>query len=170
RRLYTGGANLYRTTNGMSLWVSGGSVRSLSFSGSASLSAIAVAPMDANRGLIGMNDGTIIRTDRLLTLSTASPPSTTTGKFVRPRTGQISWVAFDPTNKDIVYATNSTFNSSGSVGHVFRSIDGGVTWTNIDGTGTTGIPDIPVHCIVVDPSNTARLYVGTDLGVFVSND
>ncbi len=170
RRLYTGGANLYRTTNGMSLWVSGGSVRSLSFSGSASLSAIAVAPMDANRGLIGMTDGTIIRTDRLLTLSAASPPSTTTEKFARPRTGQVSWLAFDPTNKDIVYATNSTFNSSGNVGHVFRSIDGGVTWANIDGTGTTGIPDIPVHCVVVDPSNTARLYVGTDLGVFVSND
>src|SRR4030095_5045464 len=31
-------------------------------------------------------------------------------------------------------------------------------------------PDIPVHCIVVDTSNTARLYVGTDLGVFVSID
>src|SRR5262249_12505819 len=41
---------------------------------------------------------------------------------------------------------------------------------NIDGTGAASIPDIPAHCIVVDPSNTARLYVGTDLGVFVSND
>jgi len=109
-------------------------------------------------------------TDRLLTLSAVSPPSTTVEKFARPRTGQVSWVAFDPTNKDIVYATISAFNSAGNVGHVFRSVDGGMTWTNIDGTGTASIPDIPVHCIVVDPSSTARLYVGTDLGVFVSND
>jgi uncharacterized protein (TIGR03437 family) len=169
RRLYTGGANLYRTTNGASLWVNAGSVRNVSLGGG-TLSAVAVAPMDANRGLIGMSDGTLIRTDRLLTLSTASPPSATSEKTARPRTGQVSWVAFDPTNKDIVYATNSAFNSGSAVGHVFRSIDGGVTWTNIDGTGTASIPDIPVHCIVVDPSNTARLYVGTDLGVFVSND
>ena len=38
------------------------------------------------------------------------------------------------------------------------------------GSGTTGIPDIPVHSVIVDPTNTQRLYVGTDAGVFTSID
>jgi len=48
--------------------------------------------------------------------------------------------------------------------------DGGKSWTGIDGAGTAKLPDIPVHSIVVDPKNRANLYVGTDLGVFVSRD
>ena len=50
------------------------------------------------------------------------------------------------------------------------STDGGRTWAGIDGTGTTGIPDLPVHVVIVDPTNTARLYAGTDAGVFTSID
>src|SRR5262249_42582550 len=44
------------------------------------------------------------------------------------------------------------------------------TWTQIDGTPPNKIPDIPAHSIVVDPINPLRLYVGTDLGVFVTVD
>ncbi|NDD63272.1 MAG: hypothetical protein EBZ36_04740, partial [Acidobacteria bacterium] len=40
----------------------------------------------------------------------------------------------------------------------------------IDGAGNGALPDIPVHTIVVDPANSARLYIGTDLGVFVTNN
>ena len=32
------------------------------------------------------------------------------------------------------------------------------------------MPDIPVHSIVVDPDDSQRLYLGTDLGVMVSID
>jgi hypothetical protein len=32
------------------------------------------------------------------------------------------------------------------------------------------LPDIPVHSLVVDPADPARLYLGTDLGVFISVD
>ena len=54
--------------------------------------------------------------------------------------------------------------------HVFRSIDNGQTWRSLDGSGPTGLPDIPVHSIVVDPDDRQRLYLGTDLGVIVSID
>lgn len=166
RRLYTGGANLFRTTNGASLWTSGGSFRGLSFSGSASISAIAVSPLNSSRGVVGMSDGSIVRTDRLLTLSSTSPPSSQIEKVTRPRTGYVSWVAFDPANQDIAYATYSTF---GGV-HVWRTMDGGVSWSPLDGTGAGVLPDVPVHCLVVDPTATSRLYIGTDVGVFVSTD
>jgi hypothetical protein len=47
---------------------------------------------------------------------------------------------------------------------------GGATWVVIEGGGGPGLPDIPVHSLVVDPTNSSRLYVGTDLGVFVTLD
>ena len=65
-----------------------------------------------------------------------------------------------------VYATYGNFGGA----HVFRSIDNGETWQSLDGSGPTGLPDIPVHSIVVDPDDRQRLYLGTDLGVMVSID
>ena len=76
----------------------------------------------------------------------------------------MSSLAFDPNNSNIAYATYSTFGGE----HVFKSTNMGASWTPIDGTGATGIPDIPVHSVVVDPNNSQRIYVGTDLGVFVT--
>jgi hypothetical protein len=87
--------------------------------------------------------------------------------------GGISWVEFDPTDQTVVYATISNFNSASSgngFGHVFKSIDGGATWALLDGTAPNTVPDIPVHSILVVPAAPTHLYIGTDLGVFVSND
>lgn len=168
RRLYTGAGSIFRTSDGAAFWNSIGSIRAIAETGGGSISAIAVSPTDANSALIGMgtSDGSIIRTSRLLTLSRLTPPARDREFVTRPRTGWVSWLAFDPTSSDIAYATYSTFGGA----HVWRTIDGGISWTAIDGTGADRIPDIPVHCIVVDPTNTARLFVGTDLGVFVSTD
>jgi uncharacterized protein (TIGR03437 family) len=157
RRLWTGGIYLWRTTNGAASWTRASALTA----GLGAVSAIAVAPTNANFLLAGMSDGFILRTNIGLTST-----STTAWPNVQPRTGYVSWVAFDPTNKDIAYATYSTFGGT----HVWRSINGGASWTGIDGTGAGALPDIPVHCLVVDPLNTARLYLGTDLGVFVSTN
>ena len=70
-----------------------------------------------------------------------------------------------PGNTSVAYATyrRSASSTSGR-----RSTRGDV---GVDhGAGVTGIPDIPVDTIVVDPTNSSRLYVGTDLGVFTSID
>ena len=53
---------------------------------------------------------------------------------------------------------------------MYRSTDGGVTWTGIDGTGASGLPDVPVESLLVDPADSTRLYLGTDTGVFASLD
>jgi hypothetical protein len=157
QRLWTGGEFLWRTTNRAANWVQA----STRITTPGAVSAIAVAPTNPNNVLAGTSDGFILRTNIGLTSS-----ATTQWPSVQPRTGFVSSVMFDPTNANIAYATYSTF---GGV-HVWRSTDAGATWRGIDGSGTTRIPDIPVHWIVVDPANTSRLYVGTDLGVFVSTD
>jgi uncharacterized protein (TIGR03437 family) len=157
QRLWTGGDFIWRTVNGAARWTRASTITA----GVTQVSAIAIAPTDSNRVLVGMADGFIHRNDNALTTTGATNwPST------RPRRGWLSSLAFDPGNKDIAYATYSTFTGT----HVWRSMDGGASWSPLDGSGSGALPDVPVHSIVVDPSNTARLYIGTDVGVFVSTD
>ena len=66
----------------------------------------------------------------------------------------------------MIYATYANFGGD----HVWRSEDFGSSWTPLDGAGTAGLPDIPVHSLVVDPDDPRRIYLGTDLGVFTSPD
>jgi hypothetical protein len=66
----------------------------------------------------------------------------------------------------VVYATYGNFGGS----HVYRSADGGASWQTLNGSGEHSLPDIPVHSLVVDPDDSARLYLGTDIGVLVSVD
>ncbi len=63
------------------------------------------------------------------------------------------------------YVTLSGF-SNGS--KVYKTVDGGQSWQNI----SAGIPNVPAHCIAIDPTTftTEELYVGTDVGVFYKSD
>ena len=93
------------------------------------------------------------------------PVSAITFKITQPRQGWVTSIAVDA-QSGAVYATYGNFGGA----HVFRSIDNAQTWRSLDGSGPTGLPDIPVHSIVVDPDDQRRLYLGTDLGVMVSID
>jgi hypothetical protein len=161
RRLYIGGRTLWRTVNGADTW--------LAFSPpipNGNISAIAAAPGNRDRVLFGTTTGRLYRTNDA---NAENVTETWAQNFIRLN-ANISWLEFDPTNPDIVYATVSTFNNASGEGHVFRSIDGGANWERRDGSGETGIPDIPAHSVAIDPTRPEHIYVGTDLGIFVSTD
>jgi photosystem II stability/assembly factor-like uncharacterized protein len=63
---------------------------------------------------------------------------------------------------EVVYIALSGFGTS----HLFRSMNGGLTWGNIGG----GLPDVPTNAIAVDPVDHRIIYVGNDIGVWVSTD
>jgi photosystem II stability/assembly factor-like uncharacterized protein len=84
----------------------------------------------------------------------------------RPRDGYPTWLAFDPTDEDVAYVTYGGFGGD----HVWRTTNGGGSWQSLDGRGAAALPDLPVLSMAVDPGDPARLYLGTDLGVFVSTD
>lgn len=161
RRLWTGSNVVWRTTDGASQWAQA----SAPLFGNTS--ALAIFPGDGKSVIVGTNIGAIHRITSAL-----SADAGTVWDFALPRIGFVSWVAFDPVDPNIAYATYSSFNSKTEPTdrHIYKTTDGGVTWAPLDGEGPTGIPDIPVHCIVIDPTNRSRLYIGTDLGVFVSTD
>ncbi len=50
--------------------------------------------------------------------------------------------------------------------HIYRTVDGGATWTEI----VKGLPDGPVNTVKEDPKRSGLLFAGTELNVFVSYD
>jgi photosystem II stability/assembly factor-like uncharacterized protein len=80
----------------------------------------------------------------------------------------MSYVAFDPTHSQILYAASAL--NSATASHVFRSTNGGSSWQKLD-EGNNGFPyGIPVHVIQVAPWNATEVYAGTDFGLYRSMD
>jgi len=156
-RLWVGGEYLYRSSDAAAVW----SKASGAMPDEGVVSTIAVDTANSDHVIAGTHKGDIVSTRNGLT---ATLPAAWTSS--RARAGWVTSVAIDPRNSNIVYATYG--NSGGA--HVYRSGDGGATWSALDGTSSQVLPDIPVHCIVVDTDDSSRLYLGTDLGVFVSID
>jgi hypothetical protein len=82
-----------------------------------------------------------------------------------------SYIWFNTENDQIVYG--STVAPTATAHHLFKSANGGATWTSIDGSATTsnGLPfGIPVHVIQNLPGSINTLFAGTDFGVYRSTD
>ena len=68
----------------------------------------------------------------------------------------------DPSNAQIAYAVVRQFTSGGNV---FKTTNGGTTWTNISGN----LPNLPAWSFQFDPTQNVY-YVGIDNGVYLSTD
>jgi hypothetical protein len=69
-------------------------------------------------------------------------------------------VTFDQTNPNIVYATVRGYVSGSKV---FKSTDGGSTWSNI----SDGLPNILAKQVILKQNQTEEiLFLGTELGVY----
>lgn len=74
--------------------------------------------------------------------------------------------AHDSTGKTI-YATVMGFTGNGiNAPHLYRSVDGGVSWTNI----SSNLPNAPANSVVVDPNDANTVYVALDTGVYVTSE
>lgn len=156
QQLWIGGRALWRTTNQGTNWTQGSPNV-----GSGSISAIAVHPLDGNRVIAGTSVGQILQNTAALTATSATPWTTTS-----PSSNYISWVTWDPNDLNVAYATVSGFG----VTNLFKSTNGGATWSASVGSGGTALPQIPALSVVVNPGDSQQVFVGTDLGVFTSID
>lgn len=146
--LYFGTYRLWRSTNRGDLWtpISG----DLTGSGTATISALAVAPTDSRVLYAGTSNGRVqVSTDGGATWrQTAALPN----RFVTS-------IAVEPIIPGRAVVSLSGFGS----GHVFRTENFGTTWQDISGA----LPDIPVNAVMIDGASTQTIYLGTDIGVFV---
>ncbi len=137
-----------------------------------SWSATSSAPIDPNNPIltIALSE----QDEQLIYLSTA-PLAGGTAKVWRSRDSGNSWtmleglpnriatdIVLHPDDPAVVYITFAGFGTP----HLYRSKDGGQSWEPL----TNGLPDLPAGTLFIDPLNPEHLYLGNDLGVFVSFD
>jgi photosystem II stability/assembly factor-like uncharacterized protein len=160
-RLWYGGARAFRSDNRGTSWVAASQFFA------SRIASWGISPSDSNRVYVGVQHlGTATSGLIFTTTQATTATSTTVWQVRQPRQGYVSSIAVDPVDPQVAYATYSTYNFSAHLGHVFKTVDGGATWTRIDST----LPDMPVHSVVVHPTQSSTLYIGTDLGVFVTID
>lgn len=167
-RLYFGASRLWQTRDSGATW-NALSAFAVSNNG---VSNIAVAPTDTSGNTVYAvtADGVFARSTNALAPvgSTTMPTVPTTGL---PAGEYLSAIAVCPvqsycanqTPKNVVYLVASGFGH----GHVFKTTDaslGTVAWTDISGN----LPNLPVNDIALDPDQPGTIYIGTDLGVYVS--
>jgi hypothetical protein len=167
--MYYGGNILNRTTNikqtpGAPTWTA----ISPSLSNPASstdpaypfgtITTIAVAKSNPNVIYAGTDDGWLWGTKDL---------GATWTRFTDPDLPArwVTRVAVSPTDANVVYVTYSGYRNQDNTAHVLRSRDGGTNWTDI----SNNLPDAPTQDIVIDPENTNRVFVASDVGVFTAN-
>ena len=81
----------------------------------------------------------------------------------------ISSVAADPHDATgmTLYATVMGFAGNGvNAPHVYRSTNGGASWTNISGN----LPNAPANAVRVDPNDANTVYVAMDTGVYATTE
>ena len=136
------------------------------------ISAIAVAPGNADIIYTGHNSGRVYRTGA----GTAAAASVRASWAAIDDNGatnplpnrRVTRVAVDPRDHNTVYITFGGFSGN----NLYKSTNGGATWTDITGPsgGATALPDVPIRDVDIHPNNSNWLYVGTEIGIFTSED
>lgn len=122
------------------------------------ITTLDIAPSNSNYLYAGTDDGRVWRSKN----RASTWQDVTAGLPIR----WVTRVTADPVDPEVVYVTLSGYNQDEFGAHVYRSTNAGDTWAPIDGN----LPDVPANDILVDPGNTNRLYLATDIGAFTSRD
>ncbi|WP_121049056.1 hypothetical protein [Lacinutrix venerupis] len=151
-RLYSGGTpTLYTSANQGDNWTALGTS-----SGTGSIKDFVVSP----------SDPTVIYTVQIdaISKSTNSGTSFTDITGSLPTTVAFSSITVSNIDPNKVWVTYSGYDSANKI---FKTIDGGVTWTNI----SAGLPNVPMNTLVFRNAGIAdEIYVGADVGVFIINN
>ena len=154
----TYGDGVYKTTDGGKTWTNVG------LHDVWSISRILVDPKNPNHVIVGAF-GDPFKDSTARGVYTTDDGGKTWSKtlYVGPQTGAAE-LAMDPNNPDVIYASMWqfrrmpwTFHSGGPDDGIWRSQDGGKTWTRLTGHGLpTGI--MGRSAVAIAPSDSKRIY------------
>ena len=126
----------------------------------AGISAIGPSPLRAGAVWVGTSNGHVQRTADGAGWQNVTPSDL-------PANSQIQQIQASPHSIDTAYFTVDRHNYNDFAPYIFRTRDGGKTWTRI----VTGIPDTEIARVVKeDPVRPGLLYAGTEHGAWVSFD
>jgi len=115
--------------------------------------AVAVAPSNSSVIYASRND-TLYRTTNL---------GVTWVTSVLTEATKITSLEVHPTNSNTLWATSADFVAGKKV---FKSIDGGITWTNI----SLNLPNFPVSDVTYVNGSNNMIIIATDVGPFYKDD
>jgi hypothetical protein len=168
--LLAGGWSLWRSTNVRDATPTWASIKNPT-GGNSAISAIAVSPITSNLILVGHNNGDIYRTFTGTFIPPPNPDDSKIDTAILP-SRMVTRLVIDSTRStNWIYATFGGFSDD----NVYRTTDNGATWTDMTGGSSSlpnprGLPAVPVRTLVYHPSNANLLYVGTEVGIFSSDD
>jgi hypothetical protein len=170
--LYFGTDRLYRSSDG------GDTMQPVSGTGPIAGNGVAVSSISVGLGndnvrLVGMRNGKVYATTSGGTLVDVTPAGAPAGVTVGK-------VMVDPNNTDpnaitAYIAYGGLGRATAPITHIWKTTNlagGASTWVAM----SNGLPDVPVNAIAIDrlsataPAAGTTLYLGTDIGVYRSND
>lgn len=159
-RILAGGASLWRTNDAKApnTNATGPAWASIKPSVGALISAIAICPSNSDLIYVGYANG---RIDKTVNGTDNAPNWTTVSGGINANRMCLDF-AIDPHDNDVVYAAFGGYQSD----NVWKSSDGGQSWTNI----SANLPEAPVRSVTVHPTDSSNVYIGTEVGVIVSDD
>jgi photosystem II stability/assembly factor-like uncharacterized protein len=169
-RIIGGGMSLWRTDDAKTpnddRALTGPTWTSIKSSIGQEISSLAIAPGDSDTVWVGHVSGDIFRTHGA---TGAFPQWDKVGdRGPKPLSVRRYCSSFmiDPTNKQIVYVTFASYRDGQPGSNVWKTEDDGQTWDDIG----LGLPDAPVSKLTMHPSRQGYLYLGTEIGLFASED
>ncbi|MSP49806.1 MAG: hypothetical protein EXQ95_10845 [Alphaproteobacteria bacterium] len=155
-RMLVGAASLWITNNAKATAPSWRAAKSPSSTSANYISAIAVASGNSDLIWVGHNEGEVFKT----TNGTATTPTWTAVTIGPAR--KVMRILIDPSDSNTVYVSFGGYSS----GNIRKTTNGGTSWTDI----STGLPQAPIRGVARHPTNANWLYVGTEVGIFSSED
>jgi photosystem II stability/assembly factor-like uncharacterized protein len=148
-RVFTGSFRVWRSDDDAENW----RAVSSKLDGSP-ITAIEVAPANSDYVYVGTENGGFFRSRNGGTKWSPNISSSTIPGHT------ITRLESHPTDARTVIATVANFGHS----HVFRTLDAGRSWEDID---KGQLPDVPHHVAIIRRDEPEKIYVGNDAGVFV---
>ncbi|HET9392008.1 MAG TPA: hypothetical protein VFO29_00605 [Candidatus Rubrimentiphilum sp.] len=152
------GNGVYKTTDGGKTWTNMGLVETRH------ISRIIVDPSDSNHVIVGASgDPFRDSTERGVFVTNDGGKTWDKTLYIGPQTGA-SEVAMDPNHPAVLYAgmwqfrrLPWTFHSGGPQDGLYKSIDGGKTWSQLTGNGLP-TSEMGRIAVAVAPNNSNRVY------------
>lgn len=142
--VYIGFNRVHKSTDQGSTWTTiSGTLNS------SDLTFMAIAPSNASTLYAGRTNALYRTTDGGTNWSTMTVP---TGSGYND-------IVVSPTNPNTLWIVRTGYNSGSKV---YKSVNGGSTWTNISGN----LPNLSANCIIYQDGTDDGLYVGMDVGVY----
>ena len=159
-----GGLSLWRTNNAKApITNSTGPVWStIKTSIGNRISALAVAKGNSNLIWVGYDKGQVFNTVNGTDANPTWQRVDHTGSNPLTPTRFCTCITIDPRNHSVVYIAFGGY----SRGNIWKTTDGGLKWSNIGNL----LPEAPIRAIAIHPRKSNFVYLGTEVGVFASED